>query len=178
MFSRKYSPTFSRFVPDVSNPPAGQTWVKSLISGSDPAVLSVPQGANVDGSKIPIFLSGRVTLYSGSTTPVFSLNICQGAARQSLFNTSCQLPVSASGLLIPFSLSLQGVYDVKTRRLYGLVWGAIINLNATPAWIGPAFFNSGSPVAPDDLNFTAWYGFTPAPLAGTIVEILEFRFGL
>ncbi len=90
-------------------------------------------------------------------------------------STNAWLPANANGVVMPFSLSAQAVWDVKTQTLYGLYWGTVDpannkNFGWTP-FVIPVVVN------PNSMNFAASYGFSVAPLSGTKVEIMTFGFG-
>jgi hypothetical protein len=178
MFSREYSPTFSRFVPDVNPTGTGLTFVGSLVSGSDPAYLTVPQGANIDGSMIPIFLSGRLVYHTGASPCDFTISVCQGtpSTSQVLGSLTGALPANKLKGIAPFYWFGRACYDVSTQTMTGIRYGGYDP--SLLGWSNWDTFVLPNPVPPGALQFFVQYQFSVAPLAGTQVQITEFRFGL
>jgi hypothetical protein len=179
MYSRKYPPLHPRFVTDAQPTTTVITPVSSVASGAAPALLSIPiADLNLDGGKVALFLSGRATIYTGSNPGALAVNLYNGTVfdiNHRIASISAWLPANASGVVLPFSLSVQAVWDVKTQKLYGLYWGVVDpannrNFGWTPFAI-PVVVN------PNSMNFAAAWGFSQAPLTNTTVEILEFRLG-
>ncbi len=180
MFSRKYPALDPRYVADAQPTTTAILPVQSVGFGTAPALLGLPVStASIDGGKVPLFLSGRVTLYSGAAPGAFVVNLFNGNVfdiTHRIAKLAVDLPASAAGYIFPFSLTVQAVYDVKTQVLYGLQWGVIDPANnQSYGWqpfILPAVVDQNS------MNFAASYGFSVAPLSGTMVEIMSFGFGL
>ncbi len=179
MYTRALPPNHPRAILDGSPTDTSVRPVASVNTGSQPAPLSIPiNQINMDGGKIPIYLSGRVVLYTGATPGGFVLNIYNGSQfdiSHRIAMVSTPLPASASGYVMPFMLNVQAVYDVEAGLLYGVYRGRIDPANNRYFQGQP--FSLPVVVSPDALNFCACYGFSVAPLSGTQVQIARFTFG-
>jgi hypothetical protein len=177
MFSRKYSPTFSRFVPDLPVTDTATHTVASSISGSAGAMLAMPTSSNpLDGETRALFFSGRIILHTGATPGNFIAQLAKisGGIQRGIGWVSNPLPANVSGLVVPFSIRVNAVLDVATPLLYGTVCSVVDPIrNQNFGW-------SPFSCLLDDVNnmqIIAQYTFSAAPLAGTQVQITEFRFG-
>jgi hypothetical protein len=179
MFSRKFPSNHPNFVPDVAVTDTAAHYVESLISAGTQARLVVPlSGAALDGANVVAILSGRVNLYSGATAPELSVwiqSLANGVTRGVAGVSLVALPVSASGLVIPFSVCFNAVLDAKAQNLYGTHCSVIDPVNNQTFNWSPLVVTVDDP---NQLQFIAVYQFAQAaPLSGTTVEITEFRFG-
>jgi hypothetical protein len=173
--SYKLPDTHPSFSPRIESPDTSNITIKSVASGTNAAVLSIPASAvDVDGIRFGLYIAGRIKLYSGTTPGNFSLTVQQGPFVQNLHVDTFALPASASGLYLPFYSQYQLFYDAQSRQLSGFTSGIFGNAS-NGLQVSPTPFIAGSPIDPSNLAFDAYVHFSVQPGSMTTVEILEFR---
>lgn len=173
--SSKLPPNHPSYVPILSVTDALQHYVASVSSSANPAAISLPGSTmDLDGKRFSIYFAGRATIYTGASPGNLQLAICQGnPAVNTLTALAFALPANQSGLICPFWLRVEMLYDAKNQSLSGMQY---YNIYSSAA----AFLRSFGPtsefmsIAPSALDFTAGFVFSVAPSAGTTIETTEF----
>ena len=152
-------------------------YVSSLASGgTNASQLMIPATTvDADGKRFNIFLSGRIKLYSSASPGTFNLRLAWGTSYNAVGNWALNLPPSAAGTILPFSLRAECNYDSVAQLLFGYVTGILGN-QAYTTYITPQGATNSFIASPsaDQLIFSCFYSFQVAPNSGTTVEITEF----
>lgn len=174
--SSKLPPTNPAYAPTLSITDKNLHYLASLASGTDPSYLTLSGGTkDVDGKRFGVYLAGRATIYNGATPGTLTVGVYQGKSVHIPVSVPLlNIPVNQSGLICPFWVRLELVYDGKNNSLSGMQYNQF--------YYSPANFTRGMSnmaeymnVLPGNLSFTAGFQFNNfTPLAGTVIETTEF----